>query len=111
MNRDALNAELEATHNAHPLPKPCSHCFALDRSRPAAEFQMYRCAACVDATHATQLSLWRAQWRILRRHRDAVVVTSRSDRLDVEWLTQRMQHLVVAAKGVAALQVVETQCA
>lgn len=72
---------------------------------------MYRCAACVDATHTAQLALWRAQWRILRRHRDAIVVVTRSDRLDVEWLTQRMQHLVVAAKGVAALQVVETQCA
>lgn len=72
---------------------------------------MCRCAPCINATHATQLALWRAQWRILRRHRDAVVVTNRSDRLDVEWLNQRMQHLVMAAKGVAALQVVETQCA
>lgn len=112
MNRDTLNAELEAAHNAHPLPKPCPRCFALDRSRPGAEFQMYRCVACVDATHTAQLALWRAQWRVLRRHRDAIVVVTRSDRLDIEWLNQRMQQqLVVAAQGVAALQVVETQCA
>lgn len=111
MNRDALNAELEAAHNAHPLASPCQRCFALDRSRSGAEFQMYRCQECVDATRAAQLALWRAQWRILRRHRDAIIVTTRSDRLDVEWLSHRMQQLVVAAKDVAALRVVDTVCA
>ncbi len=111
MNRDALNAELETTHVAHQLPKPCSRCFALDRSRAGAEFQMYRCQECVDATRAAQLALWRAQWRILRRHRDAIIVTTRSDRLDVEWLSHRMQQLVVAAKAAAALRVVDALCA
>lgn len=82
----------------------------LDGSRSGAEFQMYRCADCIVRTQVAQLALWRAQWRILRRHRDAIIVTTRSDRLDVEWLSQRMLHLVAAAQGLAASCVVDTQC-
>ncbi len=63
---------------------------------------MYRCAECLRVTRLAQLELWRAHWRILRRHRDAIVVTTRGDRLDVAWLTQRMQHLVAAAASEAS---------
>ena len=109
MNRNVLTAELEAAHDAHQLPKPCPRCYQFDRARPGGEFQMYRCARCVAATQAAQLTLWRAQWRILNRHRKAIVEVTRGDRLDVAWLTQRMHHLEVAAKSVAALAVVDTQ--
>lgn len=96
MDRKALNNELEAAHKAHPEPKPCGACWALDRKRSGNEFQMYRCPSCIREIRAARLNNWRGQWKILNEYLKGQPAT-RTGRLDADWLRLRMHHLELAA--------------